>query len=574
MVDLNLGQRPIRNLQHHRDRRRAPQSTVENQARDQYAWQQCTNGTWPASLDTRQYVPNDGPLPITVQATNAAGVSTPLSQTVHVDNDPVTVSLATPNDANPTVWVNHAVQVAADATAGPSGIANTSCSIDEAPGFAYPNGGFVVDGDGTHTVSCTAANTAIDPQGQSNTGTTSESIRIDEAAPSVAFAPVNPSDPDALTADTADGESGVAGGSITVQGPHATTSRPLATTLVGSQLVSRFDDGGKNGDFTFTATSCDEVGNCATTSEALHFPIRLGSLGLISFHRIVVPAKTIDKRVLVGARHQTVEHREKVGGGYRRVKRTISVGGHLRRVRVHVRAGRRCGRRVIHVSGHPHRRRITACRKLRLQTVLHHRQRLGRRVKVYGLLRTTQGQPLAGVPVVIAARPDDRGGRYRRVLTTQTDAHGRWTARLPGGPSRTIRARYPGSAVVEPATVQAHLTVPAGIRVRISPHVLPWAHAIHIRGHLIGRYVPHDGVALRLLVHYPHSKQPTVLLALRTNRHGAFHFRWSYHSGRGVATYPFSVASTSRETDYPYAAGTSRPARITFGRASPKHHHH
>ena len=540
---------------------------------DKTAWQQCGYTPQPTSVDTRQYVPGDGPLPITVQATNAAGVSTPLSQTVQVDNDPVTVSLATPNDANPTVWVNHPVQVTSSATAGPSGIAATSCAIDGAQSFPYPTGGFVVDGDGSHAVSCTASNNAVDPQGQPDTGPTTQAIKIDEAAPSVAFAPVNPGDPDALAVTTSDSESGVASGSITVRGPHARAARSLKTTLAGSQLLSRFDDGGKNGDYTFTATSCDAVGNCASTSETLHFPIRLGSTGLISFHKIVVPATTIDKRILVGARHRTVQRSETVRGRHRRVKRTVAVGGHLRRVRIHVRVDRRCGHRTILVRARHdrrHRRRVSACRRLHLRTVTHGRRRLGHKVKVYGLLRTKQGRPIARARVVVAARPDDRGGRYRRVLATRTGARGHWTAELPGGPSRTIRARYPGSHVVEPATVKARLTVPAGIRLRISPHELPWAHAIHIRGHLVGRYVPHDGVALRLLVRYPHSRQRTVLLALRTNRHGAFHFRWSYHAGQGEATYPFSVASTSRETDYPYAAGASRPVKITFGHPTPR----
>jgi hypothetical protein len=548
--------------------------TLENQSLNQYAWQQCANGTWPGSVDMRQFVAGDGPLSITLQGTNAAGNTSSVSQTVQVDNDPVSLSLATPNDANPTVWVNHAVQVTASPSAGPSGISGTSCAIDGAPSFANPDGGFTVDGDGTHTISCTASNNAVDPQGAHNTGTATQAIKIDEAPPALSFAPVNPADPDALTVNTSDSESGVVSGSITVQGPHAAAPQALATTLSGSQLLSRFNDGGKNGDYTFTATSCDAVGNCASTSEVLHFPIRVGSRSLISFKEITTPAKTIHKRILVGAHHRTIERRERLHGRSRRVKRTVTVGGHLRRVRIHVRAGRRCGHRTIRVRArrHHHRRRIVACRKLSLRTVTHHRQRLGRKVKVYGLLRTQEGQPLAAVQVVIATRPDDRGGRYHRVLSTMTDAHGRWSVKLRGGPSRTIRARYLGSAVVEPATVRASLTVPAGIRMRITPHVLPWSHTMHVRGHLIGRYVPHDGVALRLLVHYPHAHGWTVLQALRTNRHGAFRFGWNYHGGRAVARYPFRIASTSRETDYPYAAGASKPVRITFGRATPHHH--
>ena len=59
-------------------------------------------------MDTREYVSGSGQLPVSVEATNAAALpSATLSETVNVDNDPVTASLGTPDDPNPTVWVNH-----------------------------------------------------------------------------------------------------------------------------------------------------------------------------------------------------------------------------------------------------------------------------------------------------------------------------------------------------------------------------------------------------------------------------------------------------------------------------------
>jgi hypothetical protein len=91
--------------------------------------------------------------------------------------------------------------------------------------------------------------------------------------------------------------------------------------------------------------------------------------------------------------------------------------------------------------------------------------------------------------------------------------------------------------------------------------------------HLVGRFVPHDGVALRLLVRYPHAKVWTPLEALRTTRHGAFDFKWTFGAGQGVATYPLRMATTSKETDYPYGAGGSRHVKVTFGRPTPHHAH-
>ena len=82
---------------------------------------------------------------------------------INVDNDPVGVSFGTPNDANPSTWVGHAVTVDATASAGPSGVGGMRCSSDGGAASAYPAAGVAVNGDGVHTVSCTAWNRAVDP---------------------------------------------------------------------------------------------------------------------------------------------------------------------------------------------------------------------------------------------------------------------------------------------------------------------------------------------------------------------------------------------------------------------------
>ena len=160
---------------------------------DASRWQQCPDPTWTpsggASVDTGDYIARAGSLPLSIAATNAAGLTSSYSETLHVDNTPVGVSLTSPNDANPTVWVNHAVTVDATATAGPSGVGGTSCSANG--GITYAARGVSVDGDGVHVVSCTASNNAVDPQGQPNTanqltrgpyrrGTAVDHIRITE----------------------------------------------------------------------------------------------------------------------------------------------------------------------------------------------------------------------------------------------------------------------------------------------------------------------------------------------------------------------------------------------------------
>ena len=129
-----------------------------------------------------------------------------------------------------------------------------------------------------------------------------------------------------------------------------------------------------------------------------------------------------------------------------------------------------------------------------------------------------------------------------------------------------IEAVYSGSAALLPSTSPpVQLMVPARISLSIRPRALPWNGVLTVRGRLQGGFVPPDGVALRLLVRYPGSSAPSSLLALRTNARGRFRIKWSYHGGRGVARYPFSIATTAAESDYPFAPSRSRQVRVTFG---------
>jgi hypothetical protein len=158
------------------------------------------------------------------------------------------------------------------------------------------------------------------------------------------------------------------------------------------------------------------------------------------------------------------------------------------------------------------------------------------------------------------------------MTTVTTNASGEWTAKVPAGPSRLIEAVYPGSSTTEPASSSTvKLIVPARIAMSISPRVVPWSRKITITGHLVGGWVPRDGVALRLRVPYPHGQY--LQEPFRTNSHGQFSFRWTYGSGRGVVSYRFVVATTATESDYPWAAAVSRGIRVTFGRATPRRRH-
>ena len=115
------------------------------------------------TIDTTQY-PN-GAVPLTLSAGDAASpanVAAP-SETVHVDNQPVSLSLSGPTDAASTKGTQY---ISVAASAGPSGV-GIACSLD---GSAYQwhqgaSEQVAVSGLGTHQLACYAQNSAIDPSG-------------------------------------------------------------------------------------------------------------------------------------------------------------------------------------------------------------------------------------------------------------------------------------------------------------------------------------------------------------------------------------------------------------------------
>ena len=537
---------------------------------DTSEWQQCPNGAWEvqqgASVDTRDFVGSSGSLPLTLNAENAAGVQSNYGpEQINVDNDPVGVSFSTPSDPNPGAWVGHAVTVDASASAGPSGVGGMTCSPDRGAASAYTAAGVAVNGDGVHTLSCTAWNRAVGPQGQPNTATNSMAVHIDEAPPSISFEPQSPSDPTGLVVDTSDSESGVAGGSLQMAPAGSSAWSSMPTSFDGAHLLGHFDDAGLRGPYVIRATSCDNVGNCASTIETLTMPLRLAAASDLGFTRIGSPAKVVRKRVLVDFRYK----RERRHG--RIVK--VRTGGHYQRIRLVIHANTRCGHKLVK-TGQQRWREITVCRQLGLHVVTSRRVPHGKSFTVHGLLITTEGVPIANVPVSILTAPDNGLNQFAQVASTTTDSGGGWSATLPPGPSRIIRAVYAGSATVLPASGQATVTVPARIALTASPHQVPWDGVVTFRGHLEGGDVPPDGVALRLLIKLPHRSSPYEPIPFRTNAKGDFVVRWTWGTGFGVVTYPFAVATTATESDYPFAASRSHWLPVTFGLAPQPHRQH
>jgi hypothetical protein len=303
--------------------------------------------------------------------------------------------------------------------------------------------------------------------------------------------------------------------------------------------------------------------------------IRQPTASAITFARIAdaLRCHTATEVVKVPGRLHTVRRhgkRVRVQGRARRVRKRVRkchARTVLRTVRVVL---KRHGKPVLR-DGKPVHVKRRVRRVLLPHAVNKPRRRIGhgKATTVNGFVGLSDGTALAGQAVNVYSSPNDNAPRFKLMRTVATDASGAWTAKVPPGPSRLIEAIYQGNGTTEPAASSTvKLAVPARIAMSISPRVVPWSGKITIRGRLVGGWVPHDGVALRLRVPYPGGQ--SVQEPFRTNSHGAFTFDWTYGSGRGVGRYRFVVATTATESDYPWAAAVSRAVAVTFGRPTPR----
>src|ERR1035438_7113499 len=138
-----------------------------NEPQSQTTWHQCPAGTFSQPFTTTS-VASGSWVALVMWARDAAYdygagayLSSAVNKDVNIDNDPVTVSISGPTDAPTTAGVQY---VTATASAGPSGVAGLSCSLNSAPSQWYPgpSARVAVANLGPNSVTCSAANNALD----------------------------------------------------------------------------------------------------------------------------------------------------------------------------------------------------------------------------------------------------------------------------------------------------------------------------------------------------------------------------------------------------------------------------
>jgi hypothetical protein len=190
------------------------------------------------------------------------------------------------------------------------------------------------------------------------------------------------------------------------------------------------------------------------------------------------------------------------------------------------------------------------------------RVRHGRGTTVSGWLGTTSGIALPGRTVDVMTAPDNGLGQWTQAAAVTTAADGAWSVALPPGPSRLVEAAYGGDTATLPsASAAIHLTVPAKVKIHISPRLTRWGGTIRISGRVLGGYIP-AGKLLRLRIGAEGVRGTVGIPSV--GRNGRFRTTWTFSSGHGVVRYWFSV-STLNEADYPFAPASSRRVYVRVG---------
>jgi len=176
------------------------------------------------------------------------------------------------------------------------------------------------------------------------------------------------------------------------------------------------------------------------------------------------------------------------------------------------------------------------------------RLRFGRRARVEGYLVDAAGRGLAGRTVTVTSRDLRDGARAAEAGTVRTASDGRFAFLAAPGPSRRLRFAAAG------LSAEVMLRVQARAALRIAPARLRVGQRMRARGALLGGGIPRSGVLVEVQAMTPSGWR--TIATVRSDRRGAFSYRYRFTRTTGVRRYTFRVR-IRQQAAYPYATGYS-----------------
>lgn len=467
-----------------------------------------------ATLDVDLSRLSDGAHQLMAAAKDRAANGGAATQQINVDNNPPTPPVSLGSDVargwtdSPVVrltWSNPVQQFApiegATVQACPAGQGG-GCATRDYAGANIAAVDYELPGDGAWDVTVWLRDAA----GNSSPSQASAPLRIglDREAPAdVAFLPANPRNPSVVRVRATDRLSGLARGEIQVRRKGRKSWRAVKTQLVAGGLRAQLPDARlRNGKYVMRARVVDVAGNERTASR-------------------------------------------RVDGSRAAVRLPVRVAARMR-------VGRK---KKVRARGSKSRRRFKIVYVKR--PIVRH----DKRMRVGGRLVAPGGNPLAGVRVDVAARPQDPDARFKPVATLRTSKRGRFAYLLPPGRSRFIRFTYRGAPRIRPQQRTLHVRVRAATTIKVSDREVVNGETVRFSGRVKTGPQPATG-KLMALQFYDRGEWRTFRNFRADSASGKWFYEYRFTETSGRQTYKFRV-QLPRESDYGYATGASRPIKVT-----------
>jgi hypothetical protein len=179
----------------------------------------------------------------------------------------------------------------------------------------------------------------------------------------------------------------------------------------------------------------------------------------------------------------------------------------------------------------------------------------------YGGRLDVVGQAPPGATVRVFSQVSRSGAAARLGRTPiAADATGKFTYRVPAGPSRALRFAYRGGAdPLFSCSKPLNVAVKARATLRASPRTIHSGRRVRFTGKLRGGYVPKRGKLIELQAH--ERGRWRGITTLRTNAKGAFSYRYRFSVRARGTTFPVRVRVRADDS-YPFALGTSKRVRV------------
>ena len=179
----------------------------------------------------------------------------------------------------------------------------------------------------------------------------------------------------------------------------------------------------------------------------------------------------------------------------------------------------------------------------------------GRVATLRGRLALSAGQSFAGQTIVATATVRRRGARPQLAGTAVTDRRGRFSLRVPAGPSRSYRLVFSGAGGALGVARGVSVRVPASSTIRASRTRVSGRTRVRFRGRLRTRGQRVPGRGLVLVLQGREQGRWRTFEDTRTNGKGRW--RASYVFSGRPGRYPIRVR-IRRQTNYPFELGHSR----------------